>query len=145
MTKENAAPNAAQRGVDKSRHPFQPVVDELLNDGRRITVAAKPYRLLWEVALLKGQYMQMHAKVITRVHGLSPNKVQKLAREHLLLYINSGKLIVPNYFKYQEGTDYQHDGDATANRNVWKANRKVYTKRDANAPVVYGNFNTKKK
>jgi hypothetical protein len=97
--------------------------------------------LLRKLSEVKGIKMNVSATVSGKSAGFSKQRTFREAEKYLALYIETGKFFVP-YFMLKKKTVklYKHDGDATANRNLWNTGWKS-PKPKSNS---YGGYNTKK-
>jgi len=58
----------------------------------------------------------------------SKTGITKEAKRILSDYLITGQIHLPYHFTVKGKEKlYTHDGDATANRNLWESNRKIYT------------------
>jgi hypothetical protein len=126
-----------------SSKEVEQVIQMLRVDGDgTIKSGAKPYIVLFRLANSKGIKMLYHTHVAARAAGVRKQEANRMAAEALRFYVNSGHLIIPPAFLVSSQNEYTHDSEATANRNMWAANRKIYTRRDPDAPLPEYHFNT---
>lgn len=122
-------------------HPFQSVIDELEAAGVRITSSENAHKLLYKLCKHKSLQMNGSATTAAKNGGIARNKVISQARALLTEYVKTGLIVLPEHMK-AKGSDhkYQHDGQADANRNLWRSGWKA----PAPADKTYGGLNTVK-
>lgn len=117
--------------------------DELRESGVKVSGSENAYKLLDKLAKLHGHDMNGRKMVIAKEFGLSQKAVIRLAKAALDNYLETGVLVVPGQFLYRHRKVYRHDGDAGANRNLWRASNTSRKDRHREAPVTYS-LNTSK-
>ncbi len=126
-------------------YPYQIAVDKINEVGiYSASTGQKPYRLLHKLAKSLGYYMHGSQSFIGKTFNISPNKMKKKASDALRQYCEQGVLQIPDEFKYNDKREYRHDGEATANRNLWKESNVARHDRTKKMPVEY-TFNTVKR
>jgi hypothetical protein len=126
-------------------HPYQKVIREIEASEQKVTGSENAYKLLFKLCRAKGIDMNGNKTAIGKTFGLKEQDVIRLAKETLEHYVETDGLHVPNMFQYRKRKNYTHDGDASANRNLWSKNKKIYTdKKSKKKPPEY-TFNTSKK
>lgn len=122
-------------------HPFQSVIDELIAADVRVTSSENAHRLLFKLCKLKGLQMNGSGATAARNGGISRTKVLSQAKALLKEYVETGLIVLPAHMKAKGAEHkYKHDGDAGANRNLWRTGWK------SPAPLdnTYRGFNTTK-
>ncbi|CAI8806099.1 hypothetical protein K5R88_30410 [Pseudomonas sp. MM213] len=123
------------------QHPFQAVIDELTVAGVRITGSENAHRLLFKLCRHKGMQMNGSATTAARNGNVKRQKVISQARALLVEYLKTGLIVLPAHLMAKGAEQkYKHDGNATANRNLWRTGWKS----PAPANKTYGGFNTVK-
>ncbi|WP_299807824.1 hypothetical protein [uncultured Shewanella sp.] len=124
-------------------HPFQEVINELKENNVRITGSENAHKLLFKLCKFKEIRMNGSPATCAKNGDLRRNKVIKQAKGILAEYKLTGLLILPVHFK-QKGreTKYKHDGNATANRNLWNSSNRA--KADNHKKPVLYSYNSKK-
>lgn len=79
-----------------------------------------------------------------REFNYSKNKTSKLAKDALDHFCSTGEVIIPQEFLFRRKKLYRHDGNPTANRNLWRVSNKAKKDNHRNEPVTY-TYNTAKK
>lgn len=130
---------------DSAGNMYKPIIDEVNSLGGRATGGETLYVLLHRLAKVKGKDMNGSAAMVGRAAGIPRSKINNLAKDALRLYLNSGHLVIPSCFNFRESGQYMHDGDAEADRNLWRKNRKIYTAIPEGDPLPEYTFNTAKK
>jgi len=118
-------------------YPYQKAIDYLNERGIKATPSKPAYKLLHRLAILHGIDMNGSKGNICREFGYSKNKVIALAKDALSYFCNTDKLIVPKEFLFRKKKVYLHDGDATANRNLWRQSNKARSDKKRKKPVEY--------
>ncbi len=108
-------------------HPYQKVIDEIVASEGKISGAENAYKLLFKLSKVKGMGMNGNKTAIAKEFRVTPKQVMNLAKEALDHYIATDALHLPPIFLFRKKKNYMHDGEATANRNLWSENRKIYT------------------
>lgn len=123
------------------QHPFQAIIDELKVAGVRITGCENAHRLLFKLCKHKGMQMNGSATTAAKNGSIKRQKVISQARALLVEYLRTGLIVLPGHLK-AKGSEhkYKHDGNATANRNLWRAGWKSSAPKDK----TYRGFNTVK-
>ncbi|WP_230124930.1 hypothetical protein [Pseudomonas sp. Bi70] len=107
-------------------HPFQSVIDELIAADVRITNSESAHKLLFKLCQHKGLQMNGSALTAAKNGGLPKKKVISQAKEILTEYIKIGLIILPAHMKAKGAEHkYKHDGQAGANRNIWRTGWKA--------------------
>lgn len=122
-------------------HPFQIVIDELNAAGVKVNSSTSAYKLLYRLCMYKSIRMNGSALKAAQYGGLPKNKVFTQAKALLKEYIKTGLVALPAHMA-TKGSDhkYKHDGDAAANRNMWRTGWKSPGPKDK----TYGGLNTAK-
>jgi hypothetical protein len=60
-----------------------------------------------------------------------------LANDALHTFCQTGKIMVPREFFFRERKQYRHDGNESANRNVWRESNKAQQDKQLNVPKTY--------
>lgn len=111
---------AEAEGLDV--HPFKLVIDELKAAGVKISGGENAYRLLHKLCIHKALQMNGSALRAAKNGGLPRKKVITQANHLLKEYLKTGLIVLPSHMKARGSEhNYKHDGDATANRNLWRA------------------------
>ncbi|QYN03455.1 hypothetical protein K1T36_09895 [Pseudomonas protegens] len=122
-------------------HPFQPIIDELKAAGVKITGGESAYRLLHKLCIQKALQMNGSALRAAKSGGLPRKKVITQAKYLLNEYLKTGLIVLPEHMKIRGSEHkYKHDGDAGANRNLWRTGWKAPTPKDN----THHGFNTVK-
>lgn len=102
-------------------HPFQSVIDELKAADVRISGCENAHKLLFKLCRHKGIQMNGSALTAAKNGGLPKKKVISQAKAILAEYMKTGLLVLPAHIKAKGAEHkYKHDGDANANRNLWR-------------------------
>jgi hypothetical protein len=118
-------------------HAYQVAIDFINNHDGKAKQGQKPYRLLHKLAKAKNVYMHGSQPFIGMHFNISPNKMNKLARDALKEFCTSGVLQIPDQFKFNENRIYRHDGNPDANRNVWSESNNCKNDKFKKEPVMY--------
>jgi hypothetical protein len=120
------------------------VINELKESKIKLTGSENAHKLLLKLCKLKDVIMNGSPTTSAKNGGLKRSKVIQQAKGILTEYQLTNLLILPAHFK-QKGpeTKYRHDGNATANRNLWASSNKA-KRDDHKSPVVYS-LNTSKR
>ncbi len=123
-------------------HPYQHAIDTINRIGLyKAKEGQKPYRLLHKLAKSLGVYMHGSEAFIGSSFNIPRKRMSRMAADALKMYGDSGILAIPDQFKYNENRIYRHDGDSSANRNIWKESNKCKRGPRKTTPVHYS-FNT---
>ncbi|MDP3536287.1 MAG: hypothetical protein Q8S08_12955 [Halomonas sp.] len=117
--------------------------EELLEKGVKVTGGENAYKLLYKLAKSHGHDMNGSKSAIARAFGLSPKEVMKMSRTALDNYLETGVLVVPGEFLYRRRKIYRHDGDAGANRNLWRSSNTSWRDKYREEPVTYSSNTSK--
>lgn len=127
------------------KYPYQVAVDKINEIGiYTARQGQKPYNILHKLAKSLNVYMHGSQSFIGKYFNIPPQKMNKKAANALRQYCEQGVLQIPNEFKYNDKREYRHDGDANANRNVWKESNSARHDLSRKKPVQY-RFNTLKR
>lgn len=137
----NQEKTETQPNNSHAAHPFQPIIDELKTANIRITSSESAYKLLYKLCKHKSIRMNGSALKAAQHGGLPKKKIISQARALLREYIKTGLVVLPAHMTVK-GSDhkYQHDGDAAANRNMWRTGWRSPSPKDK----TYGGLNTTK-
>lgn len=128
--------------MSETNHPYQIAVDKINEIGLyKAKTGGKPYRLLHKLAKSLGVYMHGSQAFIGKTFNIPERRMKKMASDALKQYSTTGVLQVPDQFKYNENREYRHDGNETANRNLWRESNKALGDKHQDKPVEYS-FNT---
>ncbi|MBB1507536.1 hypothetical protein H5203_18890 [Pseudoalteromonas sp. SG41-1] len=109
----------------------QELFNYLERKGVKLTGSENNYKLLYKLSKINGIDMNGNKSIVMKEFGISKNKIMAMARDTLEFFLNSGNLIVPKEFKYRKRNVYLHDGDAKANRNLWReSNKEIRNKKN---------------
>lgn len=100
------------------------LLNYLESKGVKLSGSENDYKLLYKLSKINGVDMNGNKSIVMKEFGISKNRIMAMARDTLEVFLNSGYLIIPKEFKYRKKNIYLHDGDAKANRNLWRESNK---------------------
>ena len=130
--------------MNQNKHPYQKAIDYLNENSSKAHHGSRPYKLLFKLAQLHNIDMNGGQNNIMREFGYSKNKISKLVKDALTNFCITGKLVVPREFLFRKRKQYRHDGDSSANRNLWRESNGTKGDAKRREPVTYTYSSVKK-
>lgn len=112
-------------------NPFKLVIDELKAAGVKVSDSESAYKLLYKLCMFKSLQMNGSALRAAQNGGLPKKKIFAQAKCLLHEYIKTGLIVLPGHMKARGAEHkYKHDGNARANRNLWRTGWKAPAPQD---------------